>query len=227
MEFDKTKILTVVTADQAKIGQKGWFASNVETLSRLVLEEQPKELLGFNSNNAVHAFRTSFQNHALFYPAPTYAERQAEWVKENNVAIGTKVRITRAFSDGEDGIAQQWDESMGTTVGKVGVVERLLGFLIGEGNTKGIYVDFGDCQWWYPYTALEVIKEPTYRPYNNNELNDLVGEVLTNKQSGRRKLVTGKPTASQGVNLDGSYITAKDLLSSFYRNTNETCGIKE
>ena len=41
MEFDKSKILTVVTADQARVGQKGWFASNVETLSRLVLEEQP------------------------------------------------------------------------------------------------------------------------------------------------------------------------------------------
>ena len=139
MEFDKSKILTVVTADQAKVGQKGWFASNVETLSRLVLEEQPKELLGFNSNNAVHAFRTSFQNHALFYPAP----------------------------------------------------------------------------------------EPTYRPFNNNELNDLVGEVLTNKQSGRKELVTGKPNEALGVNLDGRYITAKDLLAGFYRNENEPCGVRE
>ena len=92
MKFDKNKILTVVTADQARVGQKGWFASNVETLSRLVLEEQPKELLSFDRNNAVHAFKTAFQNHALFYPAPepTYAERQSQWVKENNVKKGTR-----------------------------------------------------------------------------------------------------------------------------------------
>jgi hypothetical protein len=77
-----------------------------------------------------------------------------------------------------------------------------------------------------PYFALEVIKEPTHRPYNNDELNELVGEVLTNKQSGRRKLVTGKPTEALGVNLDGSYITAKDLLASFYRNRNEPCGVR-
>ena len=70
MKFDKNKILTVVTADQARVGQKGWFASNVETLARLVREEQPKELLGVNAYNAVHAFKTAFQNHALFYPAP-------------------------------------------------------------------------------------------------------------------------------------------------------------
>jgi hypothetical protein len=29
MEFDKSKILTVVTADQAKVEQKGWFADTL------------------------------------------------------------------------------------------------------------------------------------------------------------------------------------------------------
>lgn len=79
----------------------------------------------------------------------------------------------------------------------------------------------------YTYTLFYPAPEPTYRPYNNDELNDLVGEVLTNKQSGRRKLVTGKPSASEGVNLDGSYINAKDLLTSFYRNGDKPCGVEE
>ena len=139
MEFDKSKILTVVTADQAKIGQKGWFASNVETLSRLVLEEQPKELLGFDSNNAVHAFKTAFQNHALFYPAP----------------------------------------------------------------------------------------EPTIMPYTDAELNDLVGEVLTNKKTGLHVLVTRKPKTQGIIMLDGSAVNATQLLESFYRNDNEPCGMEE
>jgi len=139
MEFDKSKILTVVTADQAKIGQKGWFASNVETLFRLVLEEQPKELLGFDSNNAVHAFKTAFQNHALFYPAP----------------------------------------------------------------------------------------EPTIMPYTDAELNDLVGEVLTNKKTGLHVLVTRKPKTQGIIMLDGSAVNATQLLESFYRNDNEPCGMEE
>ena len=139
MEFDKSKILTVVTADQAKIGQKGWFASNVETLSRLVLEEQPKELLGVDSNNAVHAFKTVFQNHALFYPAP----------------------------------------------------------------------------------------EPTIRPYTDDELNDLVGEVLTNKKSGCHVLVTRKPKTQGIIMLDGSAVNATQLLENYYRNDNEPCGMEE
>lgn len=35
MEFDKNKILTVVTADQAKVGQKGWFADVLDILREL------------------------------------------------------------------------------------------------------------------------------------------------------------------------------------------------
>ena len=224
MEFDKSKILTVVTADQAKVGQKGWFSSNIENLAYLVREEQPKELLGFNSNNAVHAFRTSFQNHALFYPAPeqTYAERQAQWVKQNTVKEGMRVRVTRTFASREDGCGIPTNASKALIVGdETCTIKKITPTYISVYSTK---ID----DWWsFPYFVLEVIKEPTYRPYNNDELNDLVGEVLTNKQSGRRKLVTGKPTASEGVNIDGSYITAKDLLASFYRNGNEPCGIKE
>ena len=88
-----------------------------------MLEEQPKELLGFDSNNAVHAFKTAFQNHALFYPAPepTYAERQAQWVKENNVKAGTKVRVNKNVHRG-----RRWELLLGhdDLVGMTGVVSE-------------------------------------------------------------------------------------------------------
>ena len=139
MKFDKSKILTVVTADQAKVGMKGWFADTLGLLEENVNCHNPSELTDVLDERCIHRFETNLIPWSLFYPAP----------------------------------------------------------------------------------------EPSYRPYNNNELNDLVGEVLTNKQSGRKKVVTGKPTASEGVNLDGSYINAKDLLASFYRNGDESCGVKE
>ena len=138
MEFDKSKILTVVTADQAKGGQKGWVADFPLPLVESVTSQKPVVLHEVDTH-CVYPFVVDDICFALFYPAP----------------------------------------------------------------------------------------EPTYRPYNNDELNDLVGRVLINKQSGRRKVVTGKPTASEGVNLDGSYITAKDLLASFYRNGNKPCGVKD
>lgn len=139
MKFDKSKILTAVTADQAKVGQKGWVGDNLTDLFRRVSECHPITIASITSESMEKRFIANANVSSLFYPAP----------------------------------------------------------------------------------------EPTYRPFNNDELNDLVGEVLTNKQSGRKKLVTGKPTASEGVNLDGSYINAKDLLASFYRNGDESCGVKE
>ena len=82
--------------------------------------------------------------------------------------------------------------------------------------------------WAVPFTALEVIKEPTYRSFNEDELNDLVGKIVRNKQTGYRKLVTGKPTTSLGVNLEGKYINAKDLLNSFMMDDGKSpCGVKE
>lgn len=218
MKFDKSKILTVVTGGKEWIGKKGWFADSIGVIRVKVAECSPHTLQAFDSSS-MYPFKAGGYPSSLFYPAPehSHAERQAEWVKEHNIQVGTKVRITRDF--GKD-----WE--VGTT-GHSGVA-GMTGKVWGMGpHHVDVVCNQDRIVRTTPYYVLEVIKEPTYRPYNNDELNDLVGEVLTNKKSGRRKLVTGKPTEALGVNLDGSYVTAKDLLASFYHNTNETCGIKE
>ena len=224
MKFDKSKILTCVTADQAKVGMRGWFASNVETLSRLVLGEQPKELLGFDSNNAVHAFKTAFQNHALFYPAPepTYAERQAQWVKENNVKAGTKVRVTRTFAEDEDGsCCWKHDDLVGMTgvVGDYGIAHHSLGIDMSDGSFIAI-----------PYFALEVIKEPTYRPFHDDELNDLVGKVVVQNHTGNAMLIIRVVDSETGkvVSLGGSQKrNARQLLDGWTWKDGQPCGVKE
>ena len=221
MEFDKSKILTVVTADQARVGQKGWFASNVETLSRLVLEEQPKELLGFDSNNAVHAFKTAFQNHALFYPAPepTYAERQAQWVKENNVKAGTKVRVTRVFTEDEDGSHCFAHSDLVGMTGSVGEYDALpynLAVDMSDGSVRVI-----------PYFALEVIKEPTYRPFKNaEEFKPYRDEWFRVKNGGGFDSV--RYYDNNGVkDSTGNFITYQKLFEAGERENGEPCGVKE
>ena len=221
MEFDKSKILTVVTADQAKVGMKGWFASNVETLSRLVLEEQPKELLGFDSNNAVHAFKTAFQNHALFYPAPepTYAERQAQWVKENNVKAGTKVRVTRVFTEDEDGSHCFAHSDLVGMTGSVGEYDALpynLAVDMSDGSVRVI-----------PHFALEVIKEPTYRPFKNaEEFKPYRDEWFRVKNGGGFDSV--RYYDNNGVkDSTGNFITYQKLFEAGERENGEPCGVKE
>ena len=139
MEFDKSKILTCVTADQAKVGQMGWFGFTRKGMEWEFNNVEPRKLVGVRIDNSYpfHDNRGCWTT--LFYPA----------------------------------------------------------------------------------------QEPTIRPYTDTELNDLVGEVLTNKRTGLHVLVTRKPRTQGIIMLDGSAVNATQLLESFYRNDNEPCGMEE
>jgi len=164
MEFDKNKVLTCVTADQARVGQKGWFGETLSSLEKRV-EKEPPEVLEriWLSGDRRYIFMTSNDSWSLFYPAPepTYAERQAQWVKENDVKEGTKVRVTRAFTENEDGSrCLEHDDLVGMTgvVSEYGIGSHYLAVDMSDGSMIAV-----------PYFALEVIKEPTYRPFKTAE----------------------------------------------------------
>jgi len=160
MEFDKSKILTVVTGSKELEGKFGWFGDTPNEIKENMSTKKPKKLLSFDDNHS-YPFEAQDYLFNLFYPAPepTYAERQAQWVKENNVKKGTKVRVTRTFTEDEDG-SSCWEHD--DLVGMTGVVYNIfshnLGVDMSDGNLRPI-----------PYFALEVIKEPTYRPFKNAE----------------------------------------------------------
>ena len=158
MEFDKSKILTVVTADQAKIGQKGWFADELIGLKKKVANSQPQRLIRVLPDVTCSAVFLSESGLAwvLFCPAqePTDAERQAQWVHDNNVKVGTKVRIIREFRSIDLSHDCLWNDRMDKTIGLEGTVTRI--------DKKSMEVKTEEGSWWYPYFALEVFKELTY-----------------------------------------------------------------
>ena len=157
MEFDKNKILTVVTAGQAKVGMKGWFGNNMLELEDQCKYESPSKL-----TTLCHGFMKAFEKdnglvYHLFYPTPepTYRELFEEWVKDNNVKGGTMVKVVRHFSADPkcDGVMYGTDdEKKKRIVGLVGTIDRLW--------SDCAYVKFSDeGMWACPHTALEVIKE--------------------------------------------------------------------
>jgi hypothetical protein len=82
---------------------------------------------------------------------PTYAERQAQWVKDNNVRVGTKVRCTRGFGSNEDGSLCCSHRDAEGNEGVVHEIEaRILWIKVG---------DVGGGIWACPYTVLEVLPE--------------------------------------------------------------------
>lgn len=131
---------------------------------------------------------------------------------------GTKVRVTRVFTENEDG---SYCLACDDLVGMTGVVSKHyigsyhLRVIMSDGNGRAI-----------PYFALEVIKEPAYRPYNNDELNDLVGKIVVRKCDGNKMLVNEGISPIKVRLGNGCTYTAKQLLELFTLN-GEPCGMRE
>ena len=143
MKFDKSKILTVVTADQAKVGMKGWFADTLGLLEENVNCSNPSELIGVPDERYMYRFeKERGRTWSLFYPAP----------------------------------------------------------------------------------------EPSYRPFTDNELNDLVGNVVVQNHTGNAMLIIKVVDSETGkvVSLGGSQKrNAQQLLDGWTFKDGHPCGVKE
>lgn len=219
MEFDRSKILTVVTADQAKVGQKGWFAYDLETLERKVARDKPSELIHVYGEEQAYRFeKESNTCWSLFYPAPeqTYAERQAEWVKENGVKAGTKVRFTKGFEDSADGsdCCEHIDAK-----GVEGYIKRI--------KDAYLYVGVSYDSWAVPFTALEVIEKPTYRPFKNAEEFKPYRDEWSRVKNGGGFERVGFYDNTGVKDSIGNFITYQKLFEAGERENGEPCGVKE
>jgi hypothetical protein len=103
MEIDRTKILTAVTADQAKVGQKGWFADSISGIRATASRCEPKKLIQINTEDSLHRFMEDANySWSLFYPAPEptcrpfanaeeFAPHRDRWVVEKRGSIRHRV----------------------------------------------------------------------------------------------------------------------------------------
>ena len=85
----------------------------------------------------------------------SYVERQAEWVKANNLKPGDKVRILRGFEPLEDGFCTSMNPLMKDLVGEVLTVIEATHSAIKIWNK-----DLSDF-WVWPYFVLEKVKDKT------------------------------------------------------------------
>lgn len=95
----------------------------------------------------------------------SYKERQAEWIKENEIKTGDEVLITRAAEDREDGWGSIWATHMHAAVGSIGKI------VDAENDIAGIGVRCeGDgVRWYFPYFVLEKINEEEYKKMTDGE----------------------------------------------------------
>lgn len=219
--FDKNKVLTTVTAEQAEVGSLGWFGDTLKGVEEKTKRQLPKEL------EAVHGYEYKFRfqvkdgdPYSYFLPAP-YSYFQAKWVKENDLKVGDRVRLIRDWLKGENGYPFVKLSHM--SVGDI--------FTVREIRSYTILVVEDDCA-YLPYFAIEKV-EGEYRPYSKEALAGLVGETLVrnNKYPDepiRRVMVIGYSEGKVVVpsSVGNLHYSGQGILDCFHHVTGEPAGVK-
>lgn len=108
---------------------------------------------------------------------PSYEERQAEWVKANNIKVGDKVKVIRkAVKDYENG----WGSTCNVHV-MDSAVDKVFK-IVNSHYRKGILLRIGIDDYWFPYFVLEKVEEPEFK----------VGDFVKEKETGLVGVITRK-----------------------------------
>lgn len=88
---------------------------------------------------------------------PTYEERQAEWVKANDIKAGDKVRILKGFVGDTKDIPYGFTYEMEKLIGKTLEVKG-----VGKKYIK-VFDENKHFHWAWPYYCLEKVEEPEFK----------------------------------------------------------------
>ena len=152
-------------------------------------------------------------------PAPkSYEERQAEWVKANNIKARDKVRILRGFEPYENGFKMSMNDEhkMDGLIGTIGEVREISPSDIGVWSVKD------GRSWYWPYFVLEKME---YIPFNLSEPEDrdaLRGMWIKDRRWGNEWLISGfyvDETGGQGwkakLTRKNTGFTGSELMERF------------
>lgn len=95
----------------------------------------------------------------------SYEERQAEWIRENNLKAGDKVRILKQFNVGERGVPFGFNDAMLSLIGDICEV-----FEIADNRIR-VYDKHRVTYWVWPYFCLEKVV-PEYIPFDLSKEED-------------------------------------------------------
>lgn len=152
----------------------------------------------------------------------SYAERQAQWIKANDIKVGAHVRFIR-FWTYEDSENEGYDFCCcytGYTVGSVGVIIEICDDSIKIKSECG--------EWWYPYFILEKV-EKKYIPFDLS--NEKHKDILCEKGWVKSKITNIRCHISfigKGfIGLNDKRTIAEDLLAEFTFLDGTPCGVEE
>lgn len=219
---------------RAEVGKRYYFSLGAQDcVDRANRDSRATELLAIDKSGGYHPFISDGEKDYPFIirkKEPSYAERQAKWIADNDIKRGDKVRIVRAADSKEDGWRNRWNPDMDEAVGRVGTVSHISANLA----ELGIGVDApGVGEFMYPYFVLEKAEEE-HAPYDFEDQDCralLVGKVVRYKSgdAGGPVMITGfERLESRGwiAHLGGGNVTdAEELLNHCEFIDGTPCGV--
>ena len=211
----------------------------VEIGAEYYFSDSPKECL-WRANGGMTAYKLEkvvyenrpFVGDDMYYicilrkKEPTYTERQAEWIADNGIKRGDRVRVTRKANSYEQGWDNLWIQRMDEAVGKVGTVYNLVS-CFKEGGIE-VNVPESGC-FSYPYFCLEKVEEPEkkYVPFDLSKEEDrakLRGAWVRPKDCYPNVDHLIRGISNITVWFGDSYLNAQELLNEYEFIDGSPCG---
>lgn len=87
----------------------------------------------------------------------TYIENQREWIKKNNIKVGSKVKIIKKADSEECGWGAYWNSFMDDSINEIGTITTIDDK---SNNNIGIqvYLENEDSYYFYPYFVLKKVE---------------------------------------------------------------------
>ena len=164
---------------RVEIGKTYYFALGAQTCIDLANREVKERTLERIDTSLYNPFIGDEKDYPFIIrkKEPIYNERQAEWVKANNIKVGDKVRVIRKAENNENGWGDVWDcEYMDPLVNKVCKIVDIY-------DTRGMCIDCGgNIYYCFPYFVLEKVEESEFK----------VGDFVKEKETGLVGIITRK-----------------------------------
>ena len=113
------------------------------------------------SNNTTFPYASSYGNTKYCIPYKgnehlvgtnnvykSYEEKQEQWIKENNIKIGDRVKIIKKSFNGDNGWNNNWIDEMDSYISKISIISGI--------NDNNIFIIFDDNRGFsFPYHLLQ------------------------------------------------------------------------
>ena len=216
---------------RVEIGKEYYFGNNPSCLLRSISQLSASEGTLVMKDSVIEAQASPFMSSEnewfvciIRKKEMTYTERQAEWVKTNDIRVDDKVKILKEFSSKD--LICEFSSDMKDLVGTIGEIKEITDVGI------QVYTENKSDFWLWPYYCLEKVDEPEkkYVPFDLNNEEDrakLRGAWVRIKGSRRlEQQIVALAINTQLVFLpDVVSVETKELLEGYEFLDGTPCGI--